>query len=498
MTEQAKLELGVLAGAVMLGVLGDGLLRALPWGINIVLWMGALLAALITLAFWKRDALAGTGRWLLIPLTLFSLSFLWRDSPALKLLSLLALIVTLALILLWAQGGSLRAAGLVDYAAGGMIAGLNAACGLALLLFGRAEWKNSLADVRSKRVTAVIRGLLLAIPLLALFGSLFVLADAVFEGLVRSVLHLNFARLLTHLLVGGICAWGAGGYLRGVFLGRERQLMRETRLSSSLSLGIIEISMVLGLLDVLFLTFVLVQFRYFFAGTSQIQATTGLTYAEYARRGFFELIAASALVLPLLLGAHWLFVRRKNGSEGIFRILAGIQIVLVFVIMASAFARMRLYQAEYGLTQQRLYPTAFMAWLAVVFVWFAATVLIGHRERFAFGALLAGYLLIASLQILSPDALIARVNIERGKLGRTFDARYAASLSADALPELVAGLPSLTPEDRCVLRNRLAKRWSSHEQEDWRTWNWSRAKGRRLMLETRAMLDGIHCAEQPE
>ena len=71
------------------------------------------------------------------------------------------------------------------------------------------------------------------------------------------------------------------------------------------------------------------------------------------------------------------------------------QIALLFVIMASAFERMRLYQAEYGLSEQRLYPTAFMGWLAVVFVWFCLTVLRGHRERFAFGAMVAGFLLIA-------------------------------------------------------------------------------------------------------
>ena len=55
--------------------------------------------------------------------------------------------------------------------------------------------------------------------------------------------------------------------------------------------------------------------------------------------------------------------------------------------MGSGLHRMRLYQGAYGLTELRLYTMAFMLWLGVVFGWFAWTVLRGHRERFAWGAL---------------------------------------------------------------------------------------------------------------
>jgi hypothetical protein len=144
--------------------------------------------------------------------------------------------------------------------------------------------------------------------------------------------------------------------------------------------------------------------------------------------------------------------------------------------MASAFQRMRLYQAEYGLSEQRLYPTAFMGWLAVVFVWFCLTVLRGHRERFAFGAMVAGFLLIATLHALGPDALIARTNLARAQAGHIFDARYASRLSADAVPDLVAGLPNLNPQDRCTLGASLLERWSPPENADWRSWTYSRSQ----------------------
>jgi hypothetical protein len=162
--------------------------------------------------------------------------------------------------------------------------------------------------------------------------------------------------------------------------------------------------------------------------------------------------------------------------------------------MASAFARMRMYQAEYGLSEQRLYPTAFMGWLAVVFVWFCLTVLCGRRERFAFGAMVAGFLLIAALHALNPDALIARTNLARARAGQIFDARYASRLSADAVPQLVAGLPALNPQDRCTLASELLKRWSPPQNPDWRSWTTSRAQAWQAINENAPALRAA-CAE---
>ena len=89
---------------------------------------------------------------------------------------------------------------------------------------------------------------------------------------------------------------------------------------------------------------------------------------------------------------------------------------------------------------------------------------------------MAGFLLIVVLHLLDPDALIARTNIARARAGRIFDASYGAHLSADAAPEIVAGLPALNPLDRCALATHLLKRWSSPEDADWRAWTVSRSR----------------------
>ena len=273
--------------------------------------------------------------------------------------------------------------------------------------------------------------------------------------------------------------------------GESTTAMWAKRAREVFSLGLIESSVVLGLVNLLFVAFVVVQLRYFFGGAEWVVSSTGLTYAEYARRGFFELVWVAALVLPMLLGMHALVRKSDPLCERVFRLLAGLQVVLLFVIMASAMKRMRLYQSEYGMTELRLYTTAFMGWLGLVFVWFAATVLRGRRERFVYGALLAGLTVIASLHLLNPDRFIVTNNATLAHRGHPFDARYASQLSADAVPALLRAMPALGAEEQGYIASRLLDRWSSDKGEDWRTWNWSRTEAHRAVSAHRATLDSL-------
>lgn len=467
-----KLEISALAVAVGLGDLGDVLLRRSPWGINFALW-GSLFAVAIFVLGRHRQTFAGGGLWLLPPMVLAPLAFLWHDSPPLKVLSMLALLTALSLAMLRACGGRLRLANLMQYTLGSLLAGLNTAFGMFSLLLKSREWASVYGGGRVRKTVAVLIGLALAIPPLLVFGGLFMGADAVFRSFV-----VRFLRAVpSHVVLIAFIAYCTGGYLRGLLFGKERSFDSGKRLLP-ISLGAIETGVLMGAIDLLFLAFVAVQVRYLFGGSPLVLATTGLSYAEYARHGFFELVAVAAIVLPFLLLIHWLLRPDDVQGHRSFRWLAAAQIALLFVVMASAFERLRLYQAEYGLSEQRLYPTAFMGWLAAVFVWFCVTVLRGHREQFAFGAMVAGFLLIATLHVINPDALIARTNLARGRAGCIFDARYAANLSADAVPELVAGLPDLAPQDRCTLASRLLGRWAPPESTDWRSWNYARAQAR--------------------
>jgi hypothetical protein len=428
-------------------------------------------AAIFFLAQARPQAFSHGGAWLLLPILLSPMAFLWHASTALKALNLLSLLTALSLAMLRAQGGSLRTSSLMKYAFGSLLAGFNAAFGMLSLVLGNREWNKTAGWGELRKAVAVLVGLTLAIPPLLIFGALLMGADAVFRSFV-----VRFLRAVpTHMVVAAFIAYIVGGYLRGLLFGKDLS-RAANKFVLPFSLGTIEMSVLLGLLDLLFTAFVVVQVRYFFGGSALVHATTGLTYAEYARSGFFALLAVAALVLPFLLMAHWLLRPDNAAGQRLFRWLAGVQIALLFVIMASAIQRMRLYIAEYGLSEQRLYPTAFMGWLAVVFVWFCLTVLRGQRERFAFGAMVAGFILVAALHAINPDALIARTNTERARAGHPFDASYVAGLSADAVPDLVAGIPALTTQDRCKLKRALLGNWMPPSNTDWRSWSVSRAR----------------------
>src|SRR5207247_11120465 len=104
---------------------------------------------------------------------------------------------------------------------------------------------------------------------------------------------------------------------------------------------------------------------------------------------------------------------------------------------------------------------------------------------------------IALLDGLNPDAFIVRANAERAAAGRDFDAAYAASLSADAVPDLVAALSVLKPGDRRTLEAALLRRWGQTPPADWRTWNWARSEARRAVEERRAGPDRIAGVRPP-
>jgi len=292
---------------------------------------------------------------------------------------------------------------------------------------------------------------------------------------------------------GHICRWCASGHRHESVSSTEPAEDAAGRKQPTL--GVVDIAVALGLVNILFLMFVVVQFRYFFGGGERVQSVAGLTYSEYARRGFFELVAVAALALPVLLAADWFAKKESRQDEMLFRSMAAILIALLFVIMASAFERMFLYLREYGQTELRTYTTAFMVWLAILFMWFAATVLRGRRDRFAFGAVVSGLAMVLILHLANPDAMIVRTNAARAASGRSFDVVYNSSLSADSVPELVRDIGLLRSDDQTMVARFLLNHWSRPEG-DWRTWNTDRAAALHAVRDSRPFLEQLAAGGQ--
>ncbi|MGH7531526.1 MAG: DUF4153 domain-containing protein [Gemmatimonadales bacterium] len=485
-----RLGVEVLGTALVLGIAGDALLRGTPWGLNVTLSTALLIAAAAPLIRRHRITIGPDVPWLAITALLLALAFVRRDAETLAAFDVIALLVTLALGAACFHGERITTLAPWRFVGVVLRGGLTTAVGSLPLLGRDIPWHELGGSTRARRLRAVLVGVLLAAPLLVVFGALFAAADMVFDATLASLFAVDLEDLVSHALLVVVLAALAAGYLRWTLMLRPRAAEGSAGLATP---GFTSTMTALGLLLLLFLMFVVIQLRYFFGGAALVERTTGLTYAEYARQGFFELVVASAFLLPVLLGALHTVRDDIAAHRASIRRVLGALLLLHAVIMTSAFARLRLYVEAFGLSEDRLYAAAVMVFLAGVFAWLAATELRGRGRRFTFGSLLHGYGVLAALHLLNPDAFITRTNLARADAGaRAFDAEYAVTLGADAVPPLLEALPRLEPSARCRVVASLLDRWAG-EDGDWRSWNWSRARARRLVRDQAGALQEMRC-----
>jgi hypothetical protein len=457
-----------LALALLSGVAADLLFRDAGLGLNVLVWV-----ALVELAWLaqRADQQLNTQERLLLGLILcFGAGWVWRAAPMLRLADTIGLF-TCAAVLPLVREESLLSLSLHRFFAG--VRGLLARLGTGLI---PAAWEAQ-DEVRARGAARVllpaVRGVVLAVPAVVIFGALFASADADFQSLVDGLVRIDAEWLVTTCLTVMFGSWIAAGLL-------NRSAGRTARLPSGAGrIGAIEVGIVLGAVDLLFLTFVILQGRYFFGGEALVRQDPGLSFSEYARRGFFELVTVSALVLPLALIIKGRLRPDDTRALTGYRIAAGLLTGLTLVIVASAFHRMAIYQRQFGLTELRFYASAFIGGIAYTLVWFASTVLAGRDRRFLGGALVAWTAWVAMLHLVNPASVIARVNLQRAIEGRQFDAAYVASIGADAVPTLVAGLERLSPSDRDALASKLNWERIAPSEYDWRAWSLAEARARR-------------------
>jgi hypothetical protein len=563
MNERTRTGIDILQVAAVVGILGDMLLRATPWGLNVLLFNLAFVAGVVMLLRRRPPQYLTRQTWaLLVAQIFFAALFVWRSSMELRFADTLAIIAILSVLLVPRMKIAASVAGVVHYFIAFLWSSFNAFLAPAMLIMTDIEWKIAPKSAFTKHIYAVLKGVAIGAPLIVIFGTLFVAADATYQDLVQRAINIDLSTAFTHVLLFSIFGWLSAGYLRGLVIstavagdaiinkpathgskmdqvraeaGEEPQVLPSNRsvvehinisdpphsetpkqpaetkksqwpiidnlfLSSPFRLGSVEVGVILGLTNLLFLSFVIVQIPYLFGGMDLVQNTPDFKLAEYARRGFGELVAVSALVLPMLLIGHWLIRKEDPFAEKLFRVLAGLQIVLLFVIMASAAQRLVLLTGNlgYGLTTIRLYPMIFMAWLAVVFIWFAFTVLRGNRRYFAWCALWSAFIVLAITHVLDPNAFIIKTNLVLMREGRPFDALYNARLGDDAIPTLAASLQELNAADREIVVRQLSKGICEDQgTTDLRSWSISRSIAANTLRNSALTNQMLNCGAGP-
>ncbi len=325
------------------------------------------------------------------------------------------------------------------------------------------------ASLRGLHALAILGGMALALMALAVFILLFALADAGFgrwlEGLV-----FELPEFAPHLLLVLLAAWIASGLLSLAWQSPELGSRAAPAALHPWTLGVL-----LATLCPLFLVFAGFQLANLFGAAAETAARSGLTVAEFARQGFFELLASAGLTLGLLT------LLSASAPQRWYRRFAAVLLACVGIILASAGQRIALYVQSFGLSIDRVVACTFTAWIALGILAFFATVL--RQRPGAFIACLAGLgiALCLLLAALNPAALVVRSNVALARGGQVpLDSDYLLNLGEDAVPALVNALPALDPGTQCLLVPSLLERWAaaSDDSTDWREWTWSVRRAR--------------------
>jgi hypothetical protein len=334
-----------------------------------------------------------------------------------------------------------------------------------------------LAAVRRKAGGGSARlagSVLMGIALVAVFGALFAGADATFAGILSAALPtVDGGSVVRWIFLFGLAGVGTAG---ACFLLAAPPGLAAASSGPRTSLRRVEWALPVGLLVVLFTSFVVVQLVALFGGNAYVLRTTGLTYAEYARGGFWQLSVVTLLTLAVIATAARWAATTSVADRALLRGLLGALAVLTLVIVASALRRMWSYQQAYGFTVLRLLVETCELWLGLIFLLVIAA---GVRLRTGWlprTITATGMAALLALAALNPDRFIAERSILRWEQTGRIDVYYLNGLSADAAQALTR-LPE--PLRSCALAGLPDQ--LGRDGGDWRSWNASRSSAREVL-----------------
>ncbi|MBT3539389.1 DUF4173 domain-containing protein [Candidatus Parcubacteria bacterium] len=278
--------------------------------------------------------------------------------------------------------------------------------------------------------------LAIAVPILFVFGLLFVKADAVFAELVGNIFNFNFIieeETVWRIVRTGLITLFLGGLFYTVidplYILKEKKF-RVFKIDNTV------VSIVLGLVNILFALFVFIQLNYLF-GSHDFVVQNNINFAEYARSGFFQLAWVIALAAAMLIVFYRSAVH--HGSHTLLKLLKILLVIQVGVIAMSALKRMNIYQDQFGYTVLRLYVEWFIYFCVIILTLSAVSISVDWKFRnFLYTSMVLGVGAMCIVSSINVDRVIARENVDRYiNEGKELDMGYLVfHLSVDAIPEV--------------------------------------------------------------
>jgi len=334
----------------------------------------------------------------------------------------------------------------------------------------------------------VLIGLVISIPLLLIIIALLASADLVFEhflGRIPEIFeNINIGKFLAHAIIIVSISTFVFGYIWSLSnTDTENSNTKKTNAGSCNAVwDPVVIITILISINIIYVIFTIIQFSYLF-GSLKYGLPHDFTYSEYARRGFFELVAVTLINLSILIGC---ISFTKKGSSIVCRVLRISYLLLIFctlVILFSAHFRMSLYEKAYGYTYLRVLTHMFMAFLFVIML---VTFYRVWNDKFK---LLKAYIIVAVISYLiinyvNIDVIIARGNINIYFKTGKIDVNYLTSLSYDAVPEITRLLDCGDEEVEGKVQKYLHRvKDQLSKDESWQSFNVSRYRASKVLSE---------------
>jgi len=490
-------KVALIGGASLtLGLIFNNLFYEKIPGLGFLAYILLVIIGLFIISSAVKKELSGEARWLLIPVFFFSAMVFVRASVMLIFLNIIGVILLLLVIAALSHGERLRAYLLGDYFKVLVLpirffAPLFATNAALMSLFRANKDQETMSQIKN--------GIAITIPFILIFILLFSSADLIFQKYLLQIFDFE-PDLMSRLFWIALATCAFTGSYSYIFDTEQTVKEKLQAQNTRYKIGHIENSILFGSVNVLFLIFIFVQFTYLFGGESNITAQ-GFTYAEYARKGFGELVAVAIISLLLLLTMdHYARTAESEHTIG-FKMLSTALIVQVTLIMASAFMRLLLYEQAYGFTTLRLYSHSFVIWLALVFLFVLFKINFDKRDNtFAFRTFISMIMFLAFMNFLNPDSFIAKRNIERYHLTGALDIDYLNSLSDDAIPELMKALENADGYALLPLNQKLSRRYSNRMKssyyQGWQSMNLSRMQAEDILRVKIEELDSLKPDDQ--
>lgn len=476
----------VLVSAGM-GLLGMVFFYEQREGINVPIFMTLVTIVILLMAWLTRRGINRRNLWIIVPMLFFAVMVPVRASYLLVGMNLTAMVLLGVLYIRYLTSDKF-----IDTAPTSEYLFSPLDVGIYTIYAPMAETWDGLTFIKERgwkdlgNLGAVARGLLFAVPILLVFGVLLGSADAVFaeqfSGLFDWLKFEDPFALIDPLFIAGVVGWLMLTALSYAIARRNEHIPTESNLTDEATeetddepvkkqrpgfrIGMIEASMILGSVALLFGFFVVIQFAYLFGGQENI--AEGLTYSNYARRGFFELVAVAMMVLGMILYLDHITLRKASGQNIIFRVLSIVIVGLTLVMLVSAWRRLELYELAYGFTYLRVLPHVFMVWLGIL-LGFAILHLFRVRQNiFALGLLLSCIGYCATLNIMNIDQYIAERNIQaylNNENVDELDICYLRTLSVDAQPAMSMLFNNIPENDTQQIKDHLGWWFTTKQNE---------------------------------